>query len=119
MTHGDDSNPTDSLTDRRETLRRWWRLPEATRREVRDLSTEGRRHPDPEVAWTAWQWAVVVLPPGAPEPGRLRNVLSACGFWVRILLDLVASADPTDAPEPRWLDRRRARRIMRLGPPVG
>ena len=119
MSHGDDSTPTGSLTDRRETLRRWWRLPDATRREVRDLSRDGRRHPDPEVAWTAWRWAVVVLPPGAPEPGRLRNVLSACGFWVRIVLDLITTVDPTDAPEPRWLDRRRARRIMRLGPPVG
>ena len=59
-----------------------------------------------------------MLPPGAPEPGRLRNILSAGGFWVLILADLVTGVDPTDPPKPRWLDRRRARRIMRLGAPV-
>jgi len=119
MTHGENSNPGAGVTDRREKLRQWWRLPDATRREVRRLSREGRRHPDPEVAWTAWQWAVTVLPPGAPEPGRLRNILSACGFWVLIVVDVVATVDPTNPPEPRWLDRRRARRVLRLGAPVG
>lgn len=66
----------------------------------------------------AWRWAGTVLPPGAPEPGRMRNVLSAAGFWLLILLDMVTGADATDPPKPRWLDRRRARRILRLGPPI-
>lgn len=112
------SNRGDGTADRRETLRRWWRLPAASRREVRLLSRGGRHHPDPEVAWVAWQWAETVLPVGAPEPGRLRNILGACGFWLLILIDLVTGVDPVDPPEPRWLDRRRARRILRLGPPV-
>ncbi|MEV4545492.1 hypothetical protein [Micromonospora echinaurantiaca] len=105
--------------DRLTALRRWWRLPAGTRREVRQLSRRGERHPDPEVAWTAWRWAQVVLPPGAPEPGRARNIASAAGFWVLILLDLVTGAEPTDPPAPHWLDRRRARRVLRIGPPVG
>jgi hypothetical protein len=104
--------------DRHELLRRWWRLPAAERRAARKLSGQGRHHPDPQVAWVAWQWAETVLPIGAPEPGRLRNILSASGFWLLILWDFVAAADPVDPPEPRWLDRRRARRILRLGPPV-
>lgn len=112
------SNRGDDAPDRRETLRQWWHLPAASRREVRVLSRGGRHHPDPEVAWVAWRWAEVVLPVGAPEPGRLRNILSAAGFWLLILADLVTGADPTDPPEPRWLDRRRARRVLRLGPPV-
>lgn len=105
-------------TDRYELLRSWWRLPDEQRREVRRLSRDGRHHPDAEVAWVAWRWAETVLPVGAPEPGRIRNIVSACGFWVAILADLVTGAEPTDAPEPRWLDRRRARRILRLGPPI-
>lgn len=104
--------------DRRELLRQWWRLPAAERREVRQLSRGRQHHPDPKVAWVAWRWAETVLPVGAPEPGRLRNVLSASGFWLLILWDLFTAADPVDPPKPRWLDRRRARRILRLGPPV-
>ncbi len=111
------SPPADSAVDRMGILRRWWQLPGPTRSEVRQLSRAGRHHPDPEVAWVAWRWAETVLPPGAPEPGRIRNILGACGFWVLILLDFVVS-DPTDPPKPRWLDRRRARRILRVGPPV-
>jgi hypothetical protein len=99
-------------------LQSWWRLPTATRRHVLHLSRSGRHHPDQETAWVAWRWAQAVLPPGAPEPGRLRNILSAGGFWVLILLDLFVTADPASPAEPRWLDRRRARRILRAGPPV-
>jgi hypothetical protein len=106
-------------TDRYELLRSWWRLPDESRREVRRLSRGGRHHPDADVAWVAWRWAETVLPVGAPEPGRIRNILSAVGFWVMILADLVTGVDPVDPPEPRWLDRRRARRILRLGPPIG
>ncbi|MET0419095.1 MAG: hypothetical protein ABW022_24035 [Actinoplanes sp.] len=102
-----------------ETLRNWWRLPDETRREVRRLSRQGRRHPDPEVAWVAWRWAEVVLPVGAPEPGRWRNLVSAAGFWLHILAELATGSDATDPPKPGWLDRRRARPILRLGPPVG
>ncbi|WP_229073421.1 hypothetical protein [Actinoplanes sp. DH11] len=109
---------TDDGSARMDTLRSWWRLPDETRKEVRDLARAGRRHPDPEVAWVAWRWAEVVLPVGAPEPGRLRNILSAIGFWVHILVDLASASHPDDPAEPRWLDRRRARRIMRLGPPL-
>src|SRR5688500_8690016 len=94
--------PADGAVDRLEILQRWWRLPAATRREGRQLSRAGRHHPDPETAWVAWRWAETVLPPGAPEPGRMRNILSACGFWVMILLDLVITTDPTDPPKPRW-----------------
>jgi hypothetical protein len=112
------SSAGDRLADRRDVLRHWWKLPAATRREVRQLSRAGRHHPDPEVAWVAWRWAAAVLPPGAPEPGRARNILSACGFWLLIAADVFAGADPVDPPEPRWLDRRRARRVLRLGPPV-
>ncbi|MGN9919347.1 hypothetical protein [Micromonospora palomenae] len=103
---------------RLETLRRWWRLPGPVRAEVRRLSRERRHHPDDEVAWTAWRWAQAVLPPGAPEPGRARNILSAAGFWTRLVVELLTGTDPTDPPAPHWLDRRRARRILRLGPPV-
>ncbi|WP_433393248.1 hypothetical protein [Micromonospora sp. KLBMP9576] len=110
--------PADGAEDRLAVLRGWWRLPAPARREVRLLSRSGRHHPDREVAWVAWRWAQVVLPPGAPEPGRARNKLSAAGFWVLILLELVTGVDPTDPPEPRWLDRRRARRILRAGPPL-
>jgi hypothetical protein len=113
------ATPADGAVDRSTVLRQWWRLPAATQREVRRLSRARRHHPDPGTAWVAWRWAQAVLPPGAPEPGRIRNILSAGGFWLRILLDLVVTADPTDPAEPRWLDRRRARRIMRVGPPVG
>ena len=108
----------DDALDRREQLRAWWQLPAPSRREVRRLSRAGRHHPDRAVAWTAWRWAGVVLPPGAPEPGRMRNIVSAAGFWVLIAADLVTGVDPTDPPEPRWLDRRRARRVLRLGPPL-
>ena len=83
-----------------------------------ELSRKGRHHPDADVAWVAWRWAETVLPVGAPEPGRLRNILSALGFWLSIVVDLVSAADPVHSPEPRWLDRRRARRILRLGPPL-
>ena len=108
----------EELTDRRELLRHWWRLPTASRREVLKLSRDGQHHPDTEVAWVAWRWAETVLPVGAPEPGRFRNIMSAFGFWLWILADLVSGVDPVDPPEPRWLDRRRARRILRLGPPL-
>ncbi|MEV4282472.1 hypothetical protein [Actinoplanes xinjiangensis] len=117
--YSEESHRDADAPDRHELLRRWWRLPAGTRREVRRLSRRGRRHPDPQVAWVAWQWAETVLPVGAPEPGRWRNAVSACFFWLQIVVDLVAAADPVDAPQPRWLDRRRARRILRLGPPVG
>ncbi|SCG56643.1 hypothetical protein GA0070609_3182 [Micromonospora echinaurantiaca] len=50
---------------------------------------------------------------------RARNIASAAGFWVLILLDLVTGAEPTDPSAPHWLDRRRARRVLRIGPPVG
>ena len=106
-------------TDRYELLRSWWRLPAERRREVRQRSRHGKHHPDPEIAWVAWRWAETVLPVGAREPGRFRNILSASGFWVAILADLALGSDPVDPPEPRWLDRRRARRILRLGPPLG
>ena len=109
---------TDDGSARLETLRGWWRLPDETRKEVRDLARTGRRHPDPEVAWVAWRWAETVLPVGAPEPGRIRNILSAAGFWLQILVDLWGAGDPIDPPQPSWLDRRRARRILRLGPPL-
>ncbi|GAA4953905.1 hypothetical protein GCM10025331_48830 [Actinoplanes utahensis] len=99
-------------------LRQWWQLPAATRKEVVSLSRSRRRHPDPEVAWVAWRWAETVLPVGAPEPGRLRNILSAIGFWLTLVIEMASAGDPVDAPEPRWLDRRRARRILRLGPPI-
>jgi hypothetical protein len=115
----EDPPPAAGPAERLETLRRWWRLPAGTRREVLRLSRARRPHPDTEVAWVAWRWAETVLPVGAPEPGRWRNILSACGFWVLILLDLLTGADATDPPAPSWLDRRRARRILRLGPPVG
>ncbi|MEU8663452.1 hypothetical protein [Actinoplanes philippinensis] len=114
----EDAHHDADAPDRHELLRRWWRLPAGTRREVRRLSRRGERHPDPQVAWVAWQWAETVLPVGAPEPGRWRNAVSATFFWLQIAGDLIAAADPADAPEPRWLDRRRARRILRLGPPV-
>ncbi|SCG74575.1 hypothetical protein [Micromonospora coxensis] len=119
MDSGDttDSDPL-SREDPMATLRSWWRLPGPVRAEVRRLSLERRHHPDEEIAWTAWRWAQVVLPPGAPEPGRARNILSALGFWTEIVVDLVTGAQPTDPPAPHWLDRRRARRILRLGPPV-
>jgi hypothetical protein len=110
--------PADGAVDRLSNLQRWWRLPAATRREIRQLARAGQHHPEPEVAWVAWRWAETVLPPGSPEPGRMRNILSACGFWLLILWDVFTSADPTDPPKPRWLDRRRARRILRVGPPV-
>ena len=113
----DGGNP-ETTAGRRAKLRPWWALPDATRREVLRLSREGRHHPDREVAWVAWRWAETVLPPGAPEPGRLRNIAGAAGFWVMILIDVATGTDPTDPPKPRWLDRRRARRILRLGPPV-
>jgi hypothetical protein len=109
---------SDDGSARLETLRGWWRLPDETRKEVRDLAKAGRRHPDTEVAWVAWRWAETVLPVGAPEPGRFRNMLSALGFWVQILVDLASHQQPEDTAEPRWLDRRRARRILRLGPPL-
>ncbi len=102
----------------KEALRGWWQLPEATRREVRQLSRAGRHHPDRAVAWVAWRWAEAVLPVGAPEPGRLRNMLSAAGFWLQIAAELATGTDPTDPPKPKWLDRRRARPLLRLGPPV-
>ncbi|MGK5671560.1 hypothetical protein ACSNOB_01755 [Micromonospora sp. URMC 106] len=118
MNLGDTTAPTPA-EERLAVLRRWWRLAAPARREVRRLSRVGRRHPDREIAWVAWRWAQAVLPPGAPEPGRVRNILGAAGFWVLILLDLFVGFDPTNPPEPRWLDRRRARRILRAGPPVG
>ncbi|SCL72141.1 hypothetical protein GA0070606_5968 [Micromonospora citrea] len=117
MNPGDTTAPTPA-EERLADLRRWWRLPASARSEVRRLSRAGRHHPDREVAWVAWRWAQAVLPPGAPEPGHARNIVSAAGFWVMLLLDLVLGAEPTDPPEPRWLDRRRARRILRAGPPV-
>jgi hypothetical protein len=107
-----------SPDDRMATLRSWWRLPGSARAEVRRFSLERRHHPDEETAWTAWRWAQAVLPPGAPEPGRARNILSALGFWTQLLVELLTGTDPTDPPAPHWLDRRRARRILRLGPPL-
>jgi hypothetical protein len=103
----------------REALRGWWQLPETTRREVRQLSREGKHYPDRAVAWVAWRWAEAVLPVGSPEPGRLRNMLSAAGFWLQIAAEMATGTDPTDPPKPQWLDRRRARPLLRLGPPVG
>lgn len=100
-------------------LLQWWQLPTDDRRAVLGLSRSGRHHPDAGVAWTAWRWAQVVLPPGAPEPGRARNILSAAGFFAHLTFELVSGgASPENPPAPHWLDRRRARRIMRLGPPV-
>lgn len=107
----------DTGAARLQVLRRWWDLPDATRKEVRKLSRAGQHHPDQEVAWTAWRWADAVLPPGSPEPGKLRNILSAIGFWLHIAMD-VAAENAMSPAEPRWLDRRRARRILRVGPPV-
>jgi hypothetical protein len=98
-------------------LRQWWALPDETRKEVRSLSRAGRHHPDHDVAWTAWRWADAVLPPGSPEPGRWRNMVSAVGFWLEILVKMAAE-DANDPPAPHWLDRRRARRLLRVGPPV-
>ncbi|MEU4695186.1 hypothetical protein [Actinoplanes sp. NPDC023714] len=109
---------TDDGSTRLETLRSWWRLPDETRKEVRSLAKSGRRHPDTEVAWVAWRWAEAVLPVGAPEPGRFRNLMSAAGFWIQIVAELASHSDPIDPPQPSWLDRRRARRILRLGPPL-
>ncbi|WDZ82457.1 hypothetical protein [Micromonospora cathayae] len=99
-------------------LRAWWRLPKQTRREVLALSRSGRRHSDPMVAWAAWRWAQTVLPVGAPEPGRIRNIASGAGFFALIAVELFLGGDPTDPPKPHWLDRRRARPILRLGPPL-
>lgn len=99
-------------------LRGWWNLPKETRRAVLTLSRAGHRHPDPAVAWVAWRWAQAVLPVGAPEPGRARNIASGAGFFVLIALELILGGDPTDPPKPHWLDRRRARPILRLGPPL-
>ncbi len=107
----------DAGAARLQVLQQWWDLPDATRKEVRKLSRAGRHHPDQEVAWVAWRWAEVVLPPGSPEPGKLRNILSALGFWVEIAMDVIAE-NATSPAAPRWLDRRRARRILRVGPPV-
>lgn len=102
-----------------EELRRWWLLPADDRRAVVGLSRSGRRHPDPEIAWVAWRWAQAVLPPGAPEPGQARNILSAVGFFGELIIQFAVGFTPDDPPAPRWLDRRRARRILRLGAPVG
>ncbi|MEH0935496.1 hypothetical protein [Micromonospora psammae] len=115
MEAGEAAHPV--ADERLATLRRWWRLPAPVRREVVTLSRARRHHPDDEVAWVAWRWAQVVLPPGAPEPGRARNVASAFGFWIALLVGLLGD-DPTDPPAPHWLDRRRARRLLRVGPPV-
>lgn len=100
-----------------EELRQWWQLPAETRRLAVSLSRSGRRHPDPAVAWTAWRWAQAVLPPGAPEPGHARNIVSAVGFFAHLVFDFVTE-NPHDPPAPHWLDRRRARRFLRLGAPV-
>lgn len=99
-------------------LLQWWQLPADDRRAVVGLSRSGRRHPDPAVAWVAWRWANTVLPPGAPEPGHARNIVSAVGFFSHLVFDLMISHSPEHAPAPHWLDRRRARRILRLGAPV-
>lgn len=119
MSHAEETPHVEDAPDRLAVLRRWWRLSTADRREVLRLSRHGRHHPDRDIAWVAWQWAGAVLPPGAPEPGRWRNIVSALGFWVSILAELVTGSDATDPPAPRWLDRRRARRILRAGAPVG
>ncbi|MET7422699.1 hypothetical protein [Dactylosporangium sp. NPDC005555] len=107
----------DEAAARQQVLQRWWDLPKRARRDVHRLSRTGRRHPDQDVAWTAWRWAEVALPPGSPEPGRLRNLVSAAGFWLAIAAGL-DGAGAHDPPVPHWLNRRRARRILRAGPPV-
>jgi hypothetical protein len=111
------ATPAGDAVARRNALQGWWQLSDEERREVLRRSRAGEHHPDQEVAWVAWRWAETVLPPGAPEPGKLRNIFSAIGFWFLILIHL-DGGNALDPPEPGWLDRRRARPILRVGPPV-
>jgi hypothetical protein len=69
------------------------------------LAKQGQHHPDPQVAEAAYRWA--------QEELRMPRWLYPVSFVLVLLVSVVAG--PEDVSEV--FDRRRAKRILRLGPP--
>ena len=85
----------------------WWGLSLRQRREVSRLSKEGRVHPDPEVAETAYRWAVIQVHVGE------RNFLAKPSAAIpTALITLPLFGGTAGATIQYWKRVRMARRIV-------
>ena len=85
--------------------RGWWALSERERRQVRKCARRGERHPDPEIASAAEEWARSVLKPADSVPR------AAFGAAVNLLIDALTGGGG-------WLgsmlsERRYAKKILK------
>ena len=101
------AGPSFSEADWKAVQKRWWGLPLRQRREVSRLSKEGRVHPDPEVAETAYRWAVIQVHVGE------RNFLAKPSVSIpTALITLPLFGGTAGATIQYWKRVRMARRIV-------